>query len=212
MKKPNNTPLTPEQIAKIQSSLAFGSIFYEDIKAELVDHFATAIENDLGGEKSFESLLFEKLSQLDLTRFQRQFIFQAHLGAAKALFRKVSARLLFKVILITIVLGACVNVFSHTTPHFAETALKTAVMVVFLAIAAAGLFKARFLKNSQIVASGNTVFLIAILSQPVLRLEWLQWTGFSDQTLLYAFTFWFCLLLTAGYRLLSETVKKSQLA
>ncbi len=204
--------LTAEQIAKIQSSCA-SSIFYEDIRAELVDHFATEIENELGNGNTFESLLQEKLARFDSGRLQRNLLIQAHLGMVKAIFSNMfSLWLLVKVTVVTYIVGFIVTAFSNYTPSFAETALKTGVMVAFLIIALAALFRAKLLKNSQIVAAGNSVFLIAIFSQFVFRLEWLQWTGLSNQTLLYAFTFWFCLLLVAGFRVLSNTVKKTQLA
>ena len=213
MKKPNNPPLTPEQIAKIQSSLAFGAIFYEDIKAELVDHFATEIENELDSGKTFESLLEEKLAAFDKVNFQRNLLLQKHLGMSKAIFNKMfSFWLLVKVTVMTYVVGFIVTAFSTYTPDFAEKILKIAFMLFFVAILSAGIFRARLLKNSQIVAAGNSLFLIAIFSQFALRLEWLGWTGFSNQTLLYVFTFWFCLLLVAGFRVLSDTVKKTQLA
>jgi hypothetical protein len=41
------------------------------------------------------------------------------------------------------------------------------------------------------------------------RLEWLQWTGLSNQHLLYNKTFWFCLVLVAGFRIFSNTIKKA---
>lgn len=204
--------LSPSQITQIQSSLSSGKIYYDDIKAELVDHFAAEIEAQLAHGKSFESLLQEKLSSFDEKKFKRNLLLQTHRGMLKAIFTKMlSFWLLFKVAIMTYIIGFIINVFSTYTPDFALTVLKTSFILTFLAIALLGLIRTRLLRNSQIIAAGNTLFMIAILSQFVLQLEWLQWTGLTNQTLLYAFTFWFCLLLVAGFRILSSKVKRAQL-
>ncbi|PZX60465.1 hypothetical protein LV84_00744 [Algoriphagus ratkowskyi] len=205
--------LSPSQITQIQSSLSNGKIYYEDIRAELVDHFASEIEGKLAQGRSFDSLLQEKLRSLEKSKYQRSLLLQTHVGMLKAIFNKMlSFWLLFKVVIMTCLIGFWINVFSHTTPDFAEMVLKISFIIAFSSVALLGLIRTRLLKNSQIVAAGNTLFMIAILSQFVLQLDWLQWTGHTDQTLLYAFTFWFCLLLVAGFRVLSSTVKRAQLA
>lgn len=205
--------LSPSQIAQIQLSLSDGNIYYEDIKAELVDHFATEIESQLAQGSSFELLLREKLGRFDKKKFQRNLLLQTHLGMLKTLFNKMlSFWLLVKVVMMTYVIGFIVTAFSTYTPGFAEQVLKTSFILTFLAVALLGLIRTRLLKNSQIVAAGNTLFMVAMLSQFVLKLDWLQWTGLSNQTLLYGFTFWFSLLLVAGFRVLSITVKRAQLA
>lgn len=198
------------QITQIQSSLSSRNIFYDDIRAELVDHFATEIEENLDKGQSFELLLQEKLSSFNQKKFQRNLLLQTHLGMLKAIFNKMlSFWLLVKVIIMTYVIGVFINAFYD---YSAEQLLKTSFITAFIAVAFFGLIRTRLLKNSQIVAAGNTLFMVAMLSQFVLQLEWLQWTGFSNQTLLYAFTFWFCLLLVSGFRVLSGTVKRAQLA
>ncbi|SFT95590.1 hypothetical protein SAMN04489724_2950 [Algoriphagus locisalis] len=205
--------LSPSQISKIKSSLSGGNIYYDDIRTELVDHFATEIEENLEEGQSFELLLDEKLSNFNQKKFQRNLLLQTHLGMLKAIFKKMLFFwLAFKVIVMTFFIGFIVNVFSTYTPEFAEQVLKTSFILTFLAIAMLALIRTRFLKNSQIVAAGNTLFMIAMLSQFVLQLEWLQWTGLTNQKLLYGFTFWFCLLLVAGFRVLSGTVKRAHLA
>ncbi|MEP0711298.1 MAG: hypothetical protein ABJC55_05195, partial [Algoriphagus sp.] len=201
--------LSLSQIAQIESSLSNGNIFYDDIKTELVDHFATEIEEKMDGSTSFDILLQEKLNGFDQKKFQRTLLLQSHVGMLKTIFKKMlSFWLLFKVVVMTYIIGDIVNLFSTYTPEFAEQVLKTSSILTFLVIAIVGLIRTRLLKNSQIVAAVNTLFMIGMLSQFVLQLDWLQWTGLSNQTLLYAFTFWFCLLLVVGFRVLSRTAKR----
>ena len=202
--------LSSDQIFQIQSSFSSGNIFYDDIRAELVDHFATEIEEKMDGNKSFDILLMEKLNEFDQKKFQRALLLQSHLGMLKAIFKKmVSFWLLVKVIIMTYVLGVFINAFND---YSAEQLLKTSFITAFIALAFLGLIRTRLLKNSQIVAAGNSLFMLGMISQFVLRLEWLQWTGLSNTFLLFALTFWFCLLLVAGFRVLSGTVKRVQLA
>jgi hypothetical protein len=204
--------LSTSQIAQIHSSLSNESIFYDDIRAELVDHFATEIEGKLTQGNSFESLLQEKLRGFNKRRFQRNLLLQTHKGMLKAIFKKMlSFWLLFKVVIMTYFIGFIINAFSTYTPENAENILKTSFILTFLILAVLGLIRTQLLKNSQIVAAGNTLFMIAMLSQFVLQLDWLEWTGLTNQTLLYTFTFWFCLLLVAGFRVLSNTVTRAQL-
>jgi uncharacterized membrane protein YjjP (DUF1212 family) len=180
---------------------------------ELVDHFATEIEEKMDGSTSFDILLQEKLNEFDQKKFQRTLLLQSHVGMLKAIFKKMlSFWLLFKVMFMTYIIGGIVNLFSTYTPEFAERVLKTSFILTLLGIAIFGLIRTSLLKNSQTVAAGNTLFMVAMLSQFALQTEWLQWTGFSNQSLLYAFAFWFCLLLVAGFRVLSGTVKRVQLA
>lgn len=202
--------LSSDQITKIQSSFSHSSIFYDDIREELVDHFATEIEEKMDGSTSFDILLQEKLNGFDQKKFQRTLLLQSHVGMLKAIFKKMlSFWLLVKVIIMTYVLGVFINAFND---YSAEQLLKISFITAFIAVAFLGLIRTRLLKNFQIVAAGNSLFMLGMISQFVLRLEWLQWTGLSNTFLLFALTFWFCLLLVAGFRVLSGTVKRVQLA
>ncbi|WP_339757638.1 hypothetical protein [Algoriphagus aquimarinus] len=202
--------LSSDQINKIQASLSTRNIVYDDIRAELVDHFATEIEEKMHESKFFDILLQEKLNGFDQKKFQRNLLLQTHVGMLKAIFNKMlSFWLLVKVIIMTYVLGVFINAFND---YSAEQLLKISFITAFIAVAFLGLIRTRLLKNSQIVAAGNSLFMLGMSSQFVLRLEWLQWTGLSNTFLLFALTFWFCLLLVAGFRVLSGTVKRVQLA
>lgn len=200
------------QIAQIQSSLSNGNIFYDDIKAELVDHFATEIEEKMDGSNSFDLLLQEKLVVFDQKKFQRTLLLQSHIGMLKVIFNNMlSFWLLVKVAVMTFVISFIINSFSTFTPEFVEQVLKTSFILTFLVIAFTGLIRTRLLKNSQIVAAGNSLIMLGMISQFILRLEWLQWTGLTNKSLLFVLTFWFCLLLVAGFRVLLRKVKRVQL-
>lgn len=203
--------LTSLQINQIQSSLASGNIYYDDIKDELVDHRASAIERDMEEGLTFEQSLSNQLKNFNESKFQREILLHTHLGMVKRIFKEMgNFRILFKVLLMTLVIVGFMNLFAAENPAYSETLLKVSMMIAITLSAILGLFSTRLLRNSQVMAAGNTLFLMGSLSQYFLRLEWLQWTGLSDQILLYGLTFWFCLILTAGFRLLANRITKVQ--
>ena len=203
--------LTSLQINQIQSSLASDNIHYDDIKDELVDHRASAIERDMEEGLTFEKAMRNQLKNFNEFEFQREILLHTHLGMVKSIFKEIgNFRILFKVLLMTLVIVGFMNLFAAENPAYSETLLKVSMMIAITLSAILGLFSTRLLRNSQVMAAGNTLFLMGSLSQYFLRLEWLQWTGLSDQVLLYVLTFWFCLILTAGFRVLATRITKVQ--
>ncbi|WP_075349535.1 hypothetical protein [Algoriphagus marinus] len=203
--------LSTNQINQIQSSLASGNIYYDDIKDELVDHRASAIERDMEEGLTFEQAMSNQLKNFNESKFQREILLHTHLGMLKNIFQEMgNFRILFKVLLMTLVIVGFMNLFAAENPAYSETLLKVSMMIAITLSAILGLFSTRLMRNSQVMAAGNTLFLMGSLSQYFLRLEWLQWTGFSDQVLLHGLTFWFCLILTAGFRLLANRITKVQ--
>ena len=203
--------LTSLQINQIQSSLASGNIHYDDIKDELVDHRASAIERDMEEGLTFEQAMRNQLKNFNEFKFQREILLHTHLGMVKSIFKEIgNFRILFKVLLMTLVIVGFMNLFAAENPAYSEILLKVSMMIAITLSAILGLFSTRLLRNSQVMAAGNTLFLMGSLSQYFRRLEWLQWTGLSDQVLLYVLTFWFCLILTAGFRVLATRITKVQ--
>ncbi|MDG1278582.1 MAG: hypothetical protein P8O16_14965 [Algoriphagus sp.] len=203
--------LSSDQIIQIQNTISKGSIYYEDIRFELLDHRASAIEGDMKEGVTFEQAMKNQLKDFNEAKFQREILLHTHLGMLKSIFKEMlNFRILFKVLLMTVVIVGFMNLFAAQNPAYSETLLKVSMMIAITLLAILGLFSTRLLRNSQVMSAGNTLFLMGSLSQYFLRLEWLQWTGLSDQTLLYGITFWFCLLLTAGFRVLATRITKVQ--
>jgi hypothetical protein len=203
--------LSSQQMTQIRSSLSQGKIYYADIRNELLDHRASAIEGDMKEGLTFEQAMKNQLKDFNEAKFQREILLHTHLGMVKSIFKEIgNFRILFIVLLMTVVIVGFMNLFAAQNPGYSETLLKVSIMIAITLLAILGLFSTRLLRNSQVMSAGNTLFLMGSLSQYFLRLEWLQWTGLSDQTLLYGMTFWFCLLLTAGFRVLATRITKVQ--
>ena len=78
--------LSKPQIEKINESIKPG-IYYQDIRSELVDHLASAIEKEMEDSTvSFEFALDLELKKLNLDKFQRQVLLSHHSSAFKKLF------------------------------------------------------------------------------------------------------------------------------
>jgi hypothetical protein len=205
--------LSANQITQIRSLLSQGRIYYTDIREELLDHRASAIEKDMNGGLSFEQAMRNQVKDFNESKFQREILLHTHLGMVKSIFKKMlNFRILFKVLLMTLVIVGFMNLFAAQNPAYSETLLKVSMMIVITLLAILGLLSTGLLRNSQVMSAGNSLFLIGSLSQYFLRLEWLQSTGLSDQTLLYGITFWFCLMLTAGFRVLATQITKVRTA
>ena len=205
--------LSANQITQIRSLLSQGRIYYTDIREELLDHRASAIEKDMNGGLSFEQAMRNQLKDFNESKFQREILLHTHLGMVKSIFKKMgNFRILFKVLLMTLVIVGFMNLFAAQNPAYSETLLKVSMMIVITLLAILGLLSTRLLRNSQVMSAGNSLFLIGSLSQYFLRLEWLQSTGLSDQILLHGMTFWFCLMLTAGFRVLATQIIKVRTA
>jgi hypothetical protein len=203
--------LSSQQMTQIRSSLSQGKIYYADIRNELLDHRASAIEGDMKEGVTFKQAMKNQLKDFNEAKFQREILLHTHLGMVKSIFKEIgNFRILFIVLLMTVVIVGFMNLFAAQNPAYSETLLKVSMMIAITLLAILGLFSTRLLRNSQVMSAGNTLFLMGSLSQYFLRLEWLQWTGLSDQTLLYGMTFWFCLLLTAGFRVLATRITKVQ--
>lgn len=203
--------LNNQQITQISYLFSQGRIYYSDIREELLDHRASAIEMDMEEGLTFEQALKNQIKDFNESKFQREILLHTHLGMVKSIFKEMlKSEILFKVLLMTLVIVGFMNLFAALNPGYSETLLKVSVMIAITLLAILGLFSTGLFRNSQVMSAGNTLFLIGSLSQYFLRLEWLQWTGLSDQTLLYGITFWFCLILTAGFRVLATRIAKVQ--
>lgn len=203
--------LNPNHISRIQTRIGLELVYYTDIRAELIDHIACKIETEINREDEFEDLLRKTLTEIDPRKFQRQLLMQAHLNSLKEFLVDFSnLRILVKTIGITFIIGSFINLFSTYTPETAEKALKTAFLIACYSGFILGLWKNKYLRNSQVLTIANILFLTTSFSQFFLRLEWLAWTGASHQQLLFFMTACFSFILCSGYANLFRRIKKVQ--
>ncbi|SFB15991.1 hypothetical protein [Algoriphagus aquimarinus] len=193
--------LTSEQISQIQSSLSGGKIYYDDIRAEMVDHIASKVEDAMEQGIPFEEALESAQKDINPFNFQMKLLVASHLGFFKTI---VSNMLKGSILLKSIPLFAVCLFFIYfdQSPEASEKHVKTIFISATVGWALMGLWGG-LLKNSKVVAAGNTLWLIVCISQVVLNLDFIVWLGIPPQIAIYLITFLLSLLYIAG---LSEVV------
>ncbi|RAI92147.1 hypothetical protein [Algoriphagus yeomjeoni] len=198
--------LSLSQIAQIQSSLSGGNIYYDDIRAELVDHMASKVEDAMEAGMSFERSLSEVRKEIKPSTFQRMILISSHLGFLKTI---ASNMLKGSILLKSIPLFAVSLFFIYLfdwSPEVAEKHIKTIFISTTVGFALLG-FWGGLLKNSQVLSAGNTLWLMICISQFVLNLDFMVWLGLSPLAAIYLITFILSLLFIAG---LSEVVSQTK--
>lgn len=194
--------LTKNQIHKIQSSLSGRRIYYDDIKAELVDHFASKVEDAMEKGSSFDKAFSEISKEINPSQFQRKLLLATHIGFLKNIASNMlKGSILLKSILLFAVWVIIINFFEYS-PDVAERHVKTIFIGTTVGLALIGLWGG-LLKNSKVVAAGNTLWLMICISQFVLNLDLMVWLGLSPILAIYLITFLLSHLFIAG---LSEVV------
>lgn len=203
--------LTTTQLFQIQRWIGLEKVYYSDIKTELADHIACRIESEMNREEDFEPLLEKALVELNPKQFQQRVLLQTHLSSLKDLFGNIgSPKILAISIGFTVLIGAVMHFFPNPNPDFFEKNLKSAFSIPSYSVVIFGLWKNKSLGNSQVLSTLNTIFLLASLSIFFLRVEWLQWTGFNSQILLFFMTAYFSFILCSGYSNLFKKIRKIQ--
>lgn len=205
--------LNPQQVSQIGQKISSSQVYYNDIRSEITDHIACKIEAELMSDEEFEGLLQKSLSEVNPKRFQRSLLIQAHLNSLiEFLGNFGNLKIMLKTIAMTFVIGTFINIFSKNTPEFAETALKTAFLIACYSTFILIIWGNKYFGNSKLLTAANVLFLIASLSQFLLRLEWLSWTGANNQQLLFFMTACFSFILCSGYTNIYRQFKKLKTA
>ena len=203
--------LSSTQLDRIRRKISSSQVYYTDIRAELTDHIACKIETEIKDEEEFESLLQKSLVEINPSKFQRSLLIQSHFSSLKEFLGNLgNLRIMVKTVGMALIIGSFINLFSTYAPETAEKALKTAFLIACYGGFVLGLWKNKYLSNSQVLTSANVLILIASFSQFFLRLEWLAWTGASHQKLLLFMTACFSFILCSGYANLFRKFKNVQ--
>ncbi|WP_425635907.1 hypothetical protein ACPUEN_10870 [Algoriphagus yeomjeoni] len=198
--------LTADQIAKIESSLSDGNIYYDDIRAELVDHIASRVEDAMEAGIPYERALIEVRKEINPATFQMKLLVASHLGFVKTIASNMlKGSVVLKGILLFAVWVLIINFFEYS-PEVAEKHVKTISISTTLGLVLMW-FWAGLLKNSQTLSVGNTLWLMICISQFALNLDLIVWLGLSPQIGIYMITFLLSLLYIAG---LSEVVLQTK--
>ncbi|MDN3205790.1 hypothetical protein [Algoriphagus sediminis] len=202
--------LSENQLEQIKAVAQDNSIFYQDIRNELIDHLASKVEELMGSGLNFEEAFLLSKKEVNPNEFQRKILMASHLGYFKSIFKNLlNWRILLKSIpLFTFMV--LIFFIRNLDPFAAEKGLKVIVISCTVAMALMGLWGG-LLKNSQVVSAGNTLWLTICISQLLLDLDTFVWIGISPHASIYLITFSLCLLLISGLSEVVTQTKRSKL-
>ena len=203
--------LSKPQIEKINESIKPG-IYYQDIRSELVDHLASAIEKEMEDSTvSFEFALDLELKKLNLDKFQRQVLLSHHSSAFKKLFEGWLNPENFGLAL----LAFCVTYFLIHIGSIEAGHTYSTFLIVMITVNTAPFFYWIFTKpmrnSSEFMSVINSMFfLYACMSFSFDLL--LEFSSLPKQIFMPAFMGILAGQLLIGIRLVSKTYEKLKLA
>ena len=203
--------LSKPQIEKINESIKPG-IYYQDIRSELVDHLASAIEKEMEDSTvSFEFALDLELKKLNLDKFQRQVLLSHHSSAFKKLFAGWLNPENFGLAL----LAFCVTYFLIHIGSIEASHTYSTFLIVMITVNTAPFFYWIFTKpmrnSSEFMSVINSMFfLYACMSFSFDLL--LEFSSLPKQIFMPAFMGILAGQLLIGIRLVSKTYEKLKLA
>ena len=203
--------LSKPQIEKINESIKPG-IYYQDIRSELVDHLASAIEKEMEDSTvSFEFALDLELKKLNLDKFQRQVLLSHHSSAFKKLFEGWLNPENFGLAL----LAFCVTYFLIHIGSIEASHTYSTFLIVMITVNTAPFFYWIFTKpmrnSSEFMSVINSMFfLYACMSFSFDLL--LEFSPIPKQIFMPAFMGILAGQLIIGIRLVNSTYEKLNLA
>lgn len=205
--------LTPKQISQIHQKIGTWQIYFNDIKAELLDHLSCAIEHRMERGQSFEQAFSETQSKINPRRFQRQILIASHLGMAKKLYRDMLEPMILLKSAVFCATWILMNVllFEDLAPEAAAKHIKMLMFSSFLGTALLS-FSRDLLKNSLLVASANSFWLIFFIGQFAFNMDLLISLGLSAENALYTITFILSLISVSGLSQITRQYKKLKTA
>ena len=203
--------LSKPQIEKINQSIKTG-IYYQDIRSELVDHLASAIEKEMEDSTvSFEFALDLELKKLNLDKFQRQVLLSHHSSAFKKLFAGWLNPENFGLAL----LAFCVTYFLIHIGSIEASHTYSTFLIVMITVNTAPFFYWIFTKpmrnSSEFMSVINSMFFLYVCMSFSFDLL-LEFSSLPKQIFMPAFMGILAGQLLIGIRLVSKTYEKLKLA
>lgn len=203
--------LNQDQIEIIKQELAKVEIYYKDIQDELLDHVASETEKFMQEGQDFSTAFQQAALSVNPEKFQMDVLIATHLSKAKRIFKSCMEPMIFiKSILLAGLILAVVHGLGLEA-SFAHKLIKGS-FVAFVVIMALVGFKQKLLKNSKVVASGNSLWLIICLVQFFLNYDLMIFLGLEPWTISALTTAILAALFVSGLTLIVHEAKKLKLA
>ena len=200
--------LTTTQLFQIQRWIGLEKVYYSDIKAELVDHVCSKIEDNMDKGQSFEQAFAKTQNAINPRHFQIQILLATYLGMAKQLFANMlKPMILLKSTVLCATWLIILFLFEDLAPDTAVKHIKTLMVSGFLGMALIS-FSRDLLKNSLIVAAGINFCLTLCIGQFILNMDLLIFLGLSPDSALFIITYVLSVISISGLTQVSGQYKK----
>ena len=200
------------QIEHLREYIDNQSIWYDDIKEEILDHVATAVEERMAdGEESFVDASTTVFAELKIHQFQRQKLKVEHIATLKEVGSEMLSffsgkRLLFTV-LIALLSGTMLFASSGLITEFGRLSIigPLLLMIYFIVIPTYAR-KFRVLYQSYYMSRINAIYLPGFLVSSLFG--WVESWLLQQPLVLMTFLTLYYLFVTAGIIVMNRTLNK----
>lgn len=198
--------LNPEQLETIRLELSKTKIYYTDIQDELLDHVASETEQLMQEGMDFNTAFSQAAQKVNPEKFQMDVLIASHLSKIKSIFKSLVEPMIF---IKSLLLAGLILAFVHGSGleiPFAIKWMKTSFIVLITLLIVLS-FRKKLLKNSNVVASWNSSWLVFCLMLPATNFDLLLALGCTPESILGITTFCISFLFVSG---LTHTIREVQ--
>ncbi|RZS96185.1 hypothetical protein [Cecembia calidifontis] len=203
--------LNPEQLETIRLELSKTKIYYTDIQDELLDHVASETEQLMQEGMDFNTAFSQAAQKVNPEKFQMDVLIASHLSKIKSIFKSLVEPMIF---IKSLLLAGLILAFVHGSGleiPFAIKWMKTSFIVLITLLIVLS-FRKKLLKNSNVVASWNSSWLVFWLMFIVIDFDLLLKLGFTAQTIFAINTLSISFLCISGYTMTIREIQKLKTA
>lgn len=199
--------LNPEQLETIRLELSKVKIYYTDIQDELLDHVASETEQLMQEGMDFNTVFSQAAQKVNPEKFQMDVLIASHLSKIKSIFKSlVEPMILIKSLLLAGLILAFVHGSGLEIPFVIKWMKISFMILVTLLILMT--FKKKLMKNSNVVASWNSSWLVFCLMLPATNFDLLISLGCTPKTILGITTLCISFLCISGSTMTIREVQK----
>ena len=199
--------LNPEQLETIRLELSKVKIYYTDIQDELLDHVASETEQLMQEGMDFNTAFSQAAQKVNPEKFQMDVLITTHLAKMKSIFKSLMEPIiLIKSLLLAGLILAVVHGSGLEIP-FVIKWMKISFMILVTLLILMTL-KKKLMKNSNVVASWNSSWLVFCLLLPATNFDLLLNLGCAPKAILGITTLCISFLFVSGFTLTIREVQK----
>ncbi|PSL05075.1 hypothetical protein [Cecembia rubra] len=199
--------LNPEQLETIRLELSKVKIYYTDIQDELLDHVASETEQLMQEGMDFNTAFSQAAQKVNPEKFQMDVLIASHLSKIKSIFKSLVEPMIFiKSLLLAGLILAFVHGSGLEIPFVIKWMKISFMILVTLLILMT--FKKKLMKNSNVVASWNSSWLVFCLMLPATNFDLLISLGCAPKTILGITTLCISFLFVSGSTITTREVQK----